>query len=333
MRHASEDKTLARALQGLIDEVFPTGENKAVQVDFSSSDAPGNGPGAGAAWLKWIVKTVRVADGCIVILSENSVGAPWLTWEAGAVTGVALSSAATTVADWDERVIPLLFGVAVDRIPAPLQHSQAVDGEDPAALTGLLHRLHALSGSSTRFDDVKAAERAKAFVSEIRDAVHASVLERLPRLRLPEQTSLRFMNCFSRLVMQPTDGAIGNSIRIRCSRFAGDAYQQWRFVPVGKGVYRIATVDLAKCLSVQDDSTRENKPIILWDYEEGNDSQHWRVRFGAGAENTLDTVRIVNCRSGLCLTAPDDGYVTQTTFENYRNQDWWLIAAPVGKFE
>src|SRR6186997_3173037 len=116
--HSHQDKALASALQALLTEVF--GDSVAIQ--YSSDDAPGGGIRAGGTWLEWIRTTVRHTDVCIVILTEDSAIAPWVTWETGAVTGVAMgadvpsASAVQTV-----RVVPLTFGIDSDRVPAPLQ--------------------------------------------------------------------------------------------------------------------------------------------------------------------------------------------------------------------
>jgi len=327
--HAHEDKVLAAALQRLIFEVFPPGETQTVKVDYSSDDAPAHGPAAGAEWLEWILETVRVADVCAVILSENSVDASWLTWEAGAVTGAALSTVSASTTGGSGRVIPLLFGVTVDRIPAPLQYRRAVNCAQPAEVTRLLYRLHGLSGSSAPFDEVSARARAEVFANEVRQGVEATALERSPRLRLPDKATIHFINCQSSLVMEPFEGEIANGIRISSGKFTGDTHQQWRLLPVRKGVYRIASAHRSKCLSVQDDSLKPRAPIMLWEYQKV-ESQHWRLVFDAGAANTLNTVRIANCASNLGLMpTPGTGHLIQMPLTNIINQDWWVLVAPI----
>jgi hypothetical protein len=332
--HAHEDKALAAALQRLIFDVFLPGDTQTVKVDYSSDDAPGQGPAAGAEWLEWILETVRVADICVVILSENSVGTPWVTWEAGAVTGAALSTVSASTHGGSGRVVvPLLFGISVDRIPAPLQHRRAVNGTEPTEVARLLYRLHGLSGSSAHFDDTAAKARVEAFVEEVRHTVQASVLARSPRLRLPDSAAIHFINCQSSLVMEPMEGAIANGVRVCCGKLTGDAHQQWRFLPVRKGTYRITMADQSKCLSVQNDSVKPRAPIILWDYE-AIESQHWRLLCDPGAANTLSTVRIVNCASNLCLMPkPGSGHLMQTQLANLLNQDWWVLVTPLVDFE
>ena len=198
--HAHEDKSVAAALQQLISEVFPSGDSQSVKVDYSSDDAPTQGPAAGAEWLEWVLETVRVADVCVVLLSENSVDTPWLTWEAGAVTGAALSTVSPSTPGGG-RVIPLLFGIPVDRIPAPLQSKRAVNGTEPVEMTRLLYRLHALSGSSAAFDDAAARRSAGAFVDAVRSVVEASILKRSPTFRFAPRVALHLVS-FAGLVME-----------------------------------------------------------------------------------------------------------------------------------
>ena len=329
--HAHEDKVLAAALQRLIFDVFPPGDAQNVKVDYSSDDAPAGGPAAGAEWLEWILETVKVADVCVVILSEHSVDAPWLTWEAGAVTGAALSTVSESKPAGG-RVIPVAFGIAVDQIPAPLRHRRAVNGADPAEITRLLYRLHALSGSAAPFDKASVATRAHAFVDEVRLVIQAAMLKHSPRLRMPDRTPIHFLNCRSSQVVQPDDGSIANGVRLFCAKFTGDAHQQWRLVSVREGVYRITTSDSSKSWSVQNDVAKTKAPIMLWDYE-GVESQHWRVRTNPGADSGLTTLRIFNAATDLCaMPSPDRGHLLLTNWESLLDQDWWLLVAPLMEF-
>jgi len=140
---------------------------------------------------------------------------------------------------------------------------------------------------------------------------------------------MHFVNCQSSLVMEPFEGEIARGTRVSSGKFTGDTHQQWRLVPVRKGTYRITTVDPSRCLSVQDDSVRPRAPIMLWKYEEA-ESQHWRLVCDAGAANALNTVRIFNCASNLCLMPmPGSGHLIQTEPANLLNQDWWVLVAPL----
>lgn len=112
--HSYQDKALAGALQTLLAEMF----QDAIAVDYSSDDAPAGGIRAGGTWLEWIMTTVRHTHVCIVILTEDSSGAPWVTWETGAVTGVAMGAEALSDRSAPPiRVVQLTFGIDADRVP------------------------------------------------------------------------------------------------------------------------------------------------------------------------------------------------------------------------
>jgi len=326
--HAHEDKLLADALQSLIAGVFPSGAAQTVRVDYSSDDAPRQGIGAGATWLEWIRDVVR-ADVCVVILTADSVSAPWLTWEAGAVTGVAMGP--TSVAGGGGRqatVIPLLFGISVDNVPAPLQQHQAVNGEQPRGILKLLFRLHELSNSIAQFSEESAESRVSRFIREIQDAMQARVLGRPVRLRLSDRSAIHFINSRNGLTLEPRDGEIANGVRLECGKFTGDSHQAWLLYPAENRGYRIITSDKTKCISVENDSKRKRAAIVLWDYE-GHETQRWQLISDQGTANALSTVRIVNCASGLCLLPTvGDKQIVQEAIENCIDEDWWILAAP-----
>lgn len=328
--HASSDKAIADALQSLIAEVFPPGPAQTVKIDYSSDDAPGGGIAPGARWLEWILEKVREADVCFVLLTADSVSAPWLTWEAGAVTGVAIATAsATTAAAHKATVIPLLFGIGPDDIPAPLRHQQAVNGGQVNEVLQLVDELHRLGPNAEQFLAEAARPRVARFIRDVRRELQKRSVERPVPLKLPGTLALvHFVNGQSRFVLEtPTAGTENHTI-VQVGRFTGEARQGWLLYPVAKGVYRIVTSNRTKCLSVQNDSTKSGAMIILWDYEK-HESQHWHLIRNVDSTDSRGTVRIINAASKLWLMPdPDTRQVKQTGIGKYADEDWWLLAAP-----
>jgi hypothetical protein len=327
--HAHDDKRLAAALESLISGVFQAGATKTVLVEYSSDSAPGGGITPGASWLDWILTVVSDADVCVVILTSDSVSAPWLTWEAGAVTGVAMARASVSGRGGKATVVPLLFGIRAEDIPEPLRTQQAVSGEQSEGVLKLLLSLHKLSGSSEAFPTRSTTPRVKKFIRDAREALQRHGAEKPKRLRLPEKpASVYFVNGRSGLTLEPWDGEIADGVRLRVRRFTGDSFQGWLLYPVEAGLYRIVTADGTKCLSVQNDSMKSGATVILWEYE-GHKSQHWRFVRSVGAPNTMSTVLIVNVASNSSLMpSPDDRQIVQKSGTSLRDQDWWVLVAP-----
>ncbi len=131
--HSHADKAVADALKTLFVGVF----NEAyVSVRYSSDQSVGGGIEAGAAWLPWILTEVRSSQICLVVLTPESLGKPWLMWEAGAVTGVALGNENQT------PIVPLLFRVSAEQIPGPLRDRQAHFGNTEEGIRRVLQRVH-----------------------------------------------------------------------------------------------------------------------------------------------------------------------------------------------
>src|SRR5688500_13186086 len=130
--HTHADKRTADALQALIVGVFDT----YVAVSYSSDRKAGGGIDAGTDWFDWIVKEVRESAVCIVMLTPESIGKPWLMWEAGAVSGVALAKEGST------PVVPLLFRISNEQVPGPLRSKQAEYGTSPDGIQRVLQLLH-----------------------------------------------------------------------------------------------------------------------------------------------------------------------------------------------
>jgi hypothetical protein len=320
--HAHEDKQLARALKELIEVVFPPGAAQSVRVDFSSDDAVEGGVTTGVAWLDWIRTVVQQADACVVLLTADSISAPWVTWEAGAVSGVAIGSVShSTVAQTRAAIVPVLFGIGIDAIPAPLQHQQAVNGEKPEEVRKLLFSLHKLSKSTQTFQEGRTRRPVTRFIRHVQDFRLTRLRERPAAMRLPARSSIFFVNDRNGLTLEPRDGEIANGVRLECGTFTGDAHQRWHAYPVDTLRYKVVMDNTKHCISVENDSLKPGATIFLWEYV-GHDTQHWRF------ETSLRTVRIVNCASGLCLEPTRERQIVQAKIENYKDEDWWILATP-----
>ena len=322
--HSHQDKLLADALHTLLTEAF----GDSIAIDYSSDDAPGGGIRAGGTWLEWIKTTVRHTDVCIVILTEDSASAPWVTWETGAVTGVAMGSEATSDRAVPAiRVVPLTFGIHIDRVPAPLQHQQAVRGDQETGVRKLLFMLEQRSsGPSARA--LKSVDSSVSnFVQIVRDFMDRRAREHPVRLQASDLSAVHLLNCKLGLTLEPRDGEIANGIRLQCGRFTGDAHQRWLLYSVGPAIHRITTADGTKCLSIQNDSKESGAAILLWDYE-GHSSQHWQSVSSSGAAAVLSTVSLVNKFSTCLISSAVTGNdVVQARRANVTNEDWWILLA------
>lgn len=130
--HAHDDVQLVKSLETVIDGTLDD-----VQVRSSSSRPTRGGIEPGASWLEWINKSVRESDATIIVLTAASYNRPWLLWEAGAVSGVSLAE------EGHKPIIPVVFELPLDSVPAPLRHQQFVDGARASGITDILEMMHA----------------------------------------------------------------------------------------------------------------------------------------------------------------------------------------------
>jgi hypothetical protein len=321
--HSHDDKLIADSVKELIDAVFSAADRP--RVHYSSDDSPGGGPDPlGPGWLEWILAVVRDADVCIVVLTADSLTSSWLMWETGAVVGAALSESESARA----TVVPLLCGIVTDDIPAPLRWRRAVNGASAKAMMQLLHHLHAKAQSSAEFPSQVAEQACPRFVQLIEELVESRARARPLRLAIAEGTPLYFVNTAFSLALQPQQGRTRNSERLVCERLSGQPHQGWFLETVRRGVFKILTHDQSRCVSVQDDSTRPNVPLMLWEYE-AHETQHWIMQVFTESTNMPDTVRLVNSASRCCIAAwPSATDVLQTEIGDFSNEDWWVFVAP-----
>ena len=168
--HAHSDEPLARALKTLFQKLF---EDK-IHVDYSSDHGGDGGIPFGERWLDWILEAVVSADLTLVVLTPESVGKPWLMWEAGAVSGVALarSEGEPTKA----KIGALVYRLSMEQIPSPLQALQSAYGEEKRGMLRLIQRINALVGTSIPGAVLEAG--AQQFMSPYLEAVQAALSSR-----------------------------------------------------------------------------------------------------------------------------------------------------------
>ncbi len=127
------DSGLAEALESALTSVF----GGALKVKFSTQS--GAIP-SGSNWYKWIVDQVIDCDVAFVLITPNSVQAPWLMWEAGAVFGAAIASSNEV----DDKVWPIVYQLKSDEIPSPIRDSntQRRYGDRKAEIKNLILDLY-----------------------------------------------------------------------------------------------------------------------------------------------------------------------------------------------
>jgi tetratricopeptide (TPR) repeat protein len=120
--HTHQDNALATALSDALRDLF--GEQ--VQARYSTAKELNAGIRPGDDWAEWIAAQVRQSRVALVLLTTASIQKPWVMWEAGAVSGSALS-------DKDgisRRVCPIIYRpVTSNLVPSPFQRMQIVRGE------------------------------------------------------------------------------------------------------------------------------------------------------------------------------------------------------------
>lgn len=113
----NRDNGLAEALKLALTSIF----GEAIEVYFSTSKELEGGIRSGQDWFQWIVDQVVECDKAFVLITPNSVQAPWLMWESGAVFGAAMSTGESGYG----KVWPIIFQLKSVDIPSPIRDSKA----------------------------------------------------------------------------------------------------------------------------------------------------------------------------------------------------------------
>ncbi len=144
----NRDTGLAEALRHALGNIF----GEALEVNFSTSKELEGGIRSGEDWFQWIVSQVAECDKAFVLITPNSVQAPWLMWESGAVFGAAMS----TEKGGYGKVWPIVFQLKSDEIPSPIRDSKAQRryGDRPEDVKRMILEL---------FDEYKAELKGDAF--------------------------------------------------------------------------------------------------------------------------------------------------------------------------
>ncbi len=144
--HIVEEKELALQLRDLVNQTFLG----LIDVFISSDE---ESISVGRRWLESITQALNKCTVEIVICSPNSVGRPWINFEAGA--------------GWirDVPVVPLCHsGMRRDALPVPLNMLQAANAVDPLDLERIFAVFaEAIGASKPKVDFTQFIERVSAF--------------------------------------------------------------------------------------------------------------------------------------------------------------------------
>ncbi len=223
--HTHDDEALAHALRGLVKSSFAD----RIRLVYSSDFTDGGGVQVGENWLHWIANAVKTSDLTFVILTPRSVQKPWILWESGAVTGVALANNALS------RLVPILYRMGPEGMPEPMRTIQAVLGEQPKSIHRLLQRLNA---ETTQYPagvlEAVAEKNEKPYLQAVAEALleqpllldEAQVGEwvnRLDRLRAEKRSAE--VGHLHRALQLATAGVAGRGLLdLRIHRRLGEMY-------------------------------------------------------------------------------------------------------------
>ncbi|BAL92354.1 putative pectate lyase [Actinoplanes missouriensis 431] len=115
------------------------------------------------------------------------------------------------------------------------------------------------------------------------------------------------------------DGAVIN----QWSQNNGD-WQQFKFLDMGSGNYRLQAKHSGKVLNVQGASTADGAQIIQSNGDRNATSQQWKI------QDIGSNIQLINRNSGKALevfewSTADGGNVVQYADQNFANQQWQLI--------
>ncbi|MEU4422700.1 pectate lyase [Actinoplanes sp. NPDC024001] len=119
--------------------------------------------------------------------------------------------------------------------------------------------------------------------------------------------------------LSTADGAVIN----QWSQNNGD-WQQFKFLDMGSGNYRLQAKHSGKVLNVQGASTADGAQIIQSNGDRNATSQQWRI------QDIGSNIQLINRNSGKALevfewSTADGGRVVQYADQNFANQQWQLI--------
>ncbi len=154
--HRHEDKPLADAISKLLRSVM----RDEVEVTYSSDLSQGGGIPAGEEWFPWILDKIRDSDVTVLLLTPQSTHQPWILWEAGAVSGVALATHGETA------IVPVRFGVGTGELPAPLKARQSVVGDERDGMQRLLDTVHERAGRPIRHFELASDKYLRKYLEE-----------------------------------------------------------------------------------------------------------------------------------------------------------------------
>jgi len=165
--HISKEAALAEVLQKHIQKHFLG----LIEV-FVSSD--GVSIEAGSDWLKSLKEALQEAQAVIVLCSKESVGRPWVNFEAGAA--------------WlkDVPIIPVCHtDLKPEQIPLPLQLLQAVEAGQAGGIRRLYARLaNTIGADEPEVDHEQIAAAVRLCEQEYRRAAQGAALERVTNPRI-----------------------------------------------------------------------------------------------------------------------------------------------------
>jgi tetratricopeptide (TPR) repeat protein len=130
--HSHDDRPIVDALGAMVKRLF----GNHVPFHYSSSKELASGIAPGGDWYGWIVERVQKSDLAVIVLTPGSIQKPWVVWEAGAVSGVALSASRD-----ERRICPMTFGLKSNEVPTPFARLQVVSGTEELDVTKFANDL------------------------------------------------------------------------------------------------------------------------------------------------------------------------------------------------
>ena len=173
--HTAIDHPYAVALTSAVETLAGP---QAIDVRFSSSAE--SGPQGGQEWREWIDARITDYRSALIVVTPESMGKPWLLWEAGACHAAKLLDRDREQTGTARKIVPVAFGLARTECPDPLLREQVVDGSDPAGMERLFIDLLAHHGIH-RPATIRAADEMRDVLAAYLDAV-ANALLRMPSL-------------------------------------------------------------------------------------------------------------------------------------------------------